>query len=78
MNTPTVSTEEIKKTIRQFVGSKRQAQIKKKNAEMVICYVRGFADEKHNIILISEESDSLSMNIMEIKNINEMQFIHVN
>lgn len=47
--------------------------IRKKNDEVVVTYIRGFADPDRNIVLISEKSTSLGMNIIEIKNIQEIQ-----
>jgi len=59
------------------VGSQEPFCIKKKNDEVVVTFIRGFADPDKNIVLISEKSKSLGMNIIEIKNIQEIQpWIH--
>ena len=59
------------------VGSQEPFCIKKKNDEVLVTFVRGFADPDRNIVLISEKSQSLGMNIIEIKNIQEIQpWIH--
>jgi hypothetical protein len=43
----------------------------------VVTYIRGFADPDCNIVLVSEESHSLRMNIIEIKDIEQIQpWIH--
>jgi hypothetical protein len=55
------------------VNSHEPFCIKKKNDEVVVTYIRGFADPDRNIVLISEKSTSLGMNIIEIKNIQEIQ-----
>jgi hypothetical protein len=55
------------------VGSHEPFFILKNNNEVVVTYVRGFADPDRNIVLISEKSTSLGMNIIEIKNIQEIQ-----
>jgi hypothetical protein len=55
------------------VGSPEPIYIKKKNEEVVVTYIRGFADPDQNIVLISEKSYSLGMNIIEIKNIQEIK-----
>ena len=55
------------------VGSSEPFFIKKKNEEVVVTYIRGFADPDRNIVLISEKSTSLGMNIIEIKNIEEIK-----
>lgn len=56
-----------------YVNSPEPFCIKKKNEEVVVTYIRGFADPDRNIVLISEKSTSLGMNIIEIKNIQEIQ-----
>ena len=59
------------------VGCQEPFYIKKKNDEVVVTFIRGFADSDRNIVLISEKSQSLGMNIIEIKNIQEIQpWIH--
>ncbi len=55
------------------VGSSEPFFIKKKNEEVVVTYIRGFADPDRNIVLISEKSTSRGMNIIEIKNIEEIK-----
>lgn len=55
------------------VGTGEPFCIKKKNNEVVVTFIRGFADPDRNIVLISEKSHSLGMNIIEIKNIEEIQ-----
>ncbi len=55
------------------VGSQEPFYIRKKNDEIVVTFIRGFADPDRNIVLISEKSHSLGMNIIEIKNIQEIK-----
>jgi hypothetical protein len=55
------------------IGSAEPFCIRKKNDEIVITYIRGFADPDRNIVLVSEKFTSLGMNIIEIKNIQEIQ-----
>lgn len=67
--------EELRQTLIRSIGSK--FQIRKKNAETMEGFVRGFADEHRDIVLISEQVDSMGMRIVELRNINEMQLIPV-
>jgi len=55
------------------VGSQEPFCIRKKNDEVVVTFIRGFADPDRNIVLISEKSHSLGMNIIEIKHIQEIK-----
>jgi hypothetical protein len=67
----------MRATLLSCVGSQEPFYIKKKNDEVVVTFIRGFADPDKNIVLISEKSKSLGMNIIEIKNIQEIQpWIH--
>jgi len=64
-----IVTEEMKATLLRSIGTGLPLQVKSKNAEVQTVFVRGFADEKHNIALVSQTPDSLGVNIIEIKNI---------
>lgn len=67
----------MRATLLNCVGSQKPFCIKKRNEETVVTFIRGFADSDRNIVLISEKSHSLGMNIIEIKNIQEIQpWIH--
>lgn len=63
----------IRTQLLDFVGSQEPIFIRKRNDEVVVKFIRGFADPDRNIVLISEESHSRGMNIIEIKNIQEIQ-----
>jgi hypothetical protein len=65
--------ERMRERLIRCAGSGEPFCIKKKNDEVVITFVRGFADTDRNIILISQESHSRGMNFIEIKNIQEIQ-----
>jgi len=67
--------EEIKANLQRNIGTGLPLQIKSKDAEIQTVFIRGFADEKHNIVLISQTPDSLGVNIIEIKNILEIKNI---
>ncbi len=64
-----IVTEEMKATLLKNIGTGLPLQIKNKDAEIQTVFIRGFADAKHNIALISQTPDSLGLNIIEIKNI---------
>jgi hypothetical protein len=69
--------EKLRNRLVSCAGSDAPFCIKKKNDEVVVTYIRGFADPDCNIVLVSEESHSLRMNIIEIKDIEEIQpWIH--
>jgi hypothetical protein len=73
MRSQVIVMEEMKATLLSHVGTGLPLQIKSKDAEIQTVFVRGFADEKHNIALISQTPDSLGVNIIEIKNIAEIK-----
>lgn len=64
-----VSTKELKVALRQRMGSKYPLQIVKKNEEVITGFIRGFADSKSNVLMISESADSLRMRIVEVDHI---------
>jgi hypothetical protein len=62
----------MKALLSHCVGSPEPFCIKKKNNEVVVTFIRGFADADQNIVLISEKRNSTGMNFIEIKNIREI------
>jgi hypothetical protein len=62
----------MKALLSHCVGSPAPFYIKKKNDEVVVTFIRGFADPDQNIVLISEKLTSTGMNFIEIKNIQEI------
>jgi hypothetical protein len=65
--------EKMRERLIHCTGTGEPFCITKKNDEVVVTFVRGFADPDRNIILISEQSHSRGMNFIEIKNIQEIQ-----
>lgn len=65
--------EKMRERLVHCAGTGEPFCIKKKNDEVVVTFVRGFADPDRNIILISRESRSRGMNFIEIKHIEEIQ-----
>lgn len=62
----------MKALLSHCVGSPVPFCIKKKNDEVVVTFIRGFADADQNIVLISEKLTSTGMKFIEIKNIQEI------
>jgi hypothetical protein len=67
------TVDKMRETLMNCVVAGEPFCIKKKNDEIVVTFVRGFADPDRNIILISEKSHSIGMNFIEIKHIQEVQ-----
>jgi len=61
--------DSMRATLLGCVGSTEPFWIRQKNDEVVVSFIRGFADTEKNIVLISEKKHSLGMHILEIKNI---------
>ena len=66
------TAQNVKQALLNCMGSREPYRIKKKNDEVVVTFIRGFADADQNIVLISEKLTSMGMNIIEIKNIREI------
>ena len=49
-----VTIQQMKDTLAKEAGSKFPLKITLKNGEVIIRYVRGFADQQSNILLISD------------------------
>ena len=56
------------------VGSKFPVKITTVKGEEMVRYIRGFADQQTNIVLISETSYSLALKILEVKEIQKLEF----
>jgi hypothetical protein len=69
-----VTLEEMRTNLRSTIGLNVLLHIEKKNQEYIVGFIRGFADSQCNILLVSEETDSMSMRIVEIKNINAVEY----
>ena len=71
------SVDKIRIALLKWMRSKLPLQIRQENEETITCFIRGFADESRNIVLISDTSDSMSMNIIELKQIAQLSAIKV-
>ena len=76
MNEQVLTVEEMKATLVQTIGFEQPLSITKKNKETMTGFIRGFADLACNILLVSDKIDSLSMRIVEIRNINQVVYPH--
>lgn len=74
MENQNVSIQQMKAALAKEVGSKFPVKITKSDGEKLVRYVRGFADQQANILLISETSYSLSLKILEVKEIQRLEF----
>ena len=70
----TVNMQQMKSALRKLLGSKFPARFTLANGEVLIRYVRGYADQQTNILLVSETSYSLAMKILEVKDIATLEY----
>lgn len=73
-NEQLVSIQQMKDVLYKQTGSKLPVKITDKDGEVMVRHIRGFADPQANIVLISETSYSLSMKILEVKDIRTLQY----
>ena len=64
----------MKDALEKEVGSKFPLKITRSDGEVMIVYIRGFADQQTNILLVSENSYSLAMKILEVTEIRTLQY----
>lgn len=69
-----VSLQQMKEVLSKQVGSKLPLKITHKDGDVMVRFIRGFADQQTNIVLISETSYSLAMKILEVKDIRTLQY----
>lgn len=74
----TVSIAQMRETLEKQVDSRFPVKITRKDGEVMIRYVRGFADAQHNILLISESAFTLALRILEIKDIRTLEYAREN
>lgn len=70
----TVSPQKMKDVLAREVGSRFPIKIILKNGDVMVRYVRGFADQQCNILLISENAFNLALRILEIKDIKTIEY----
>lgn len=64
----------MKSALAKLVGSKFPVKITPRDGETIIRYVRGFADQQSDVLLISETSFSMALKIIEVVNIKKLEF----
>lgn len=64
----------MKDALAKETGSKFPLKITLKNGEVIVRYIRGFADQQTNILLMSETSYSLALRILEVKDIRTLEY----
>jgi hypothetical protein len=70
----TVSLEKMKNVLSREVGSRFPIKITLKNGDVMVRYVRGFADDQCNILLVSENAFNLALRIVELKDIKSIEY----
>lgn len=74
MEQETVTIQQMKDALAKEAGSKFPLKITLKDGEVVVRYIRGFADQQTNILLVSETSHSLGLKILEVKDIRTLEY----
>jgi hypothetical protein len=69
-----VSIQQMKDAVQLEAGSKFPLKITRTDGEVIVRYIRGFADQQRNILLVSENSYSLAMKILEVKDIRTLEY----
>lgn len=69
-----VSIQQMKDALFKEADSKFPLKITRKDGESIVGYIRGFADQQTNILLISETPYSLGLKILEIKDIRIVEY----
>ena len=69
-----VSIQQIKDALTSNIGSRFPVKITLRNGDVLVRYVRGFADQQTNILLISDNAHTLALRILEIKEITTLEF----
>lgn len=70
----TVSLQQMKDALAKNIGSRFPLKITVASGEVLVRYIRGFADHKSNIVLISENAHTLALRILEVKEIRRLEF----
>ena len=64
----------MKDALAKKVGSKFPVKMTSANGEEMVRYIRGFADQQTNVVLISETAYSLALKILEVKDIRKLEY----
>ena len=69
-----VSIQQMKDALEREIGSKLPLKITHKDGEVMVRYIRGFADQQTNILLVSENAYILALKILEVKDIRTLEY----
>lgn len=69
-----VSMNQMKEALGKMAGSRFPVKMTLSSGDVLVRYVRGFADQQSNIVLTSETSYSIAMKITEVKEISILEY----
>jgi hypothetical protein len=69
-----VTIQQMKETLSSQLGSKFPVKFTRKDGEVLVRYLRGFADSDCNILLIAENPYNLALKVLEVKDIRTLEF----
>lgn len=69
-----VTISQMKERLAEIAGSNFSITFTLRNGSALDRYLRGFADQQRNIVLISENAHTLALEILEIKDIQTVEF----
>lgn len=69
-----VSMNQMKEVLGKMAGSRFPVKMTLSSGDVLVRYVRGFADQQSNIVLTSETSYSIAMKITEVKEISILEY----
>ncbi len=69
-----VTISQMKERLAEITGSSFLVKFTLRNGSTIDRYLRGFADQQRNIILISENAYTLALEILEVKDIQTAEF----
>lgn len=70
-----VTISQMKAALTELVGSKFPIKITSREGKTMLRYIRGFADQQSDVLLISESSFSLALKIIEVKDIQKLEYV---
>lgn len=70
-----VSIRRMKEALLKEVGKPFPLKITCSGGEMMVVYIRGFADSQTNILMISKTPYSIGLRILEIKDISMVEYL---
>ena len=69
-----VSVLQMKEVLKKEIGAANPVKMTTKNGETSAVYIRGFADQQTNILLISNTHASIGLKILEVKDIFSLEY----